>query len=179
MLEKDKKCIEFSMRSIMLTHRPYQEDTEIEITGMIPGRNIIGENNPFDIPGDVVMVSKRDFVRLQVENDRLQTVNEELKKKLEEFAPVPGYREFLTALYPGEDIEKLVWMTGQLCCGRDLQHALRTDLENYKSVSSVQAKSIRSWKEATGCDTPEEAKKKIELLVDNINVLMEVNDDLM
>lgn len=157
MLEKDKKCIEISMRSMMLTHRPYQEDTEIEITGMVPGRNIICENNPFDIPCNVVIVPKRYFERLQVEN-------EELKKKLSEFEPIPGYREFLTALYPWEDVEKLVWITSQLCCGRDLRHALQTDLEYYKSVSSVQAKSICCWKEATGCNTPEEAEKKIESL---------------
>lgn len=113
MLEKDKKYIEFSMRSMMLTHRPYQKDTEIAITGMIPGRNIICENNPFDIPCDVVMIPKKEFERLQAEN-------EQLKKKLAEFSPVPGYREFLTALYPGEDVEKLVWATEQLCCGRDL-----------------------------------------------------------
>ena len=175
MLEKDKNCIEFSMRYMRATHKPYQEDTEIVITGMAPGKSLLWAKNPFDIPCDVVVVPKKDF-------DRLQTENEQLKKKLEGFSPIPGYEDFLKALYPEtseSDIEKVVWVTEQLCCGRDLQHALRTDLENYKRFSSIQAKSIRSWKEATGCNTPEEAKKKIKLLVDDINVLMRVNDDPM
>lgn len=158
MLEKDKNCIEFSMHSMMATHKPYQEDTEIAITGMAPGKSLLLANNPFDIPCDVVVVSKRYF-------ERLQTENEQLKKKLEEFSPVPGYEDFLKTLYPGtseSDIKKLVWVTEQLCCGRDLQHALQTDLENYKRFSSIQAKSIRSWQRETGCSTPEEAEKMVK-----------------
>lgn len=158
MLEKNIDYIEFSMHSMKVTHKPYQV-AGIEITGSNPnGRDFIFGNNPFDIPCDVVVVPKKDF-------DRLQTENNQLKKKLEEFSPVPGYKDFLKALYPEtfeSDIEKLVWATEQLCCGRDLQHALRTDLENYKRVSSVQAKYIRSWKEATGCPSPSAAKNLID-----------------
>ncbi len=229
MLEKDKNCIEFSMHSMTATHKPYQEDTEIAITGMAPGKSLLRAKNPFDIPCDVVVVPKRYFDRLQADDQHyrelakqqeenyklllektgftsetdlidyihdpsmtspedktlreiideceedyisernkaevLQTENEQLKKKLEEFSPVPGYMEFLKALYPEATeatIEKLVWTTGQLCCGRDLRHALQVDLEYYRALSSSQAKSVYNWKEATGCSTPEEAKELID-----------------
>lgn len=179
MLEKNKNYIEFSMRSMMVTHKPYQEDTDIAITGMIPGCNVPLANNPFDIPCNVVMVSKRDF-------ERLQTENEELKKKLEEFSPIPEYREFITALYPREDVDKIVWATGQLCCGRDMQNALQADLEFYRTLYSSQSimlkeldRCVDDWQTATGCSTPEEAKRKIKLLIDDINVLMRVSDNLI
>lgn len=93
MLEKNIDYIEFSMHSMMVTYKPYQV-AGIEITGSNPnGRDFIFGNNPFDIPCDVVVVPKKDF-------DQLQTENDQLKKKLEEFSPVPGYKDFLKALYP-------------------------------------------------------------------------------
>lgn len=79
MLEKNKKCIEFSMRSMMLSRRPYQEDVNIEITGMISGREIFAEN-PFDIPIDVVVIPKKEVERLQEYNQRYR----ELAKQWEE-----------------------------------------------------------------------------------------------
>lgn len=111
MLEKDKNCIEFSMRSMMATHRPYQEDTEIAITGMAPGKSLLLANNPFDIPCDVVVVSKRYF-------ERLQTENEQLKKKLAVPDPLPEFREFLEKLYSKDDAENLEWTLNHICGGQ-------------------------------------------------------------
>ena len=80
MLEKDKNCIEFSMHSMMATHKPYQEDTEIAITGMAPGKSLLLANNLFDIPCDVIMISKRAFDRLQADNQHYR----EMSKQWEE-----------------------------------------------------------------------------------------------
>jgi len=189
MLEKDKNCIEFSMHSMMVTHnKPYQDDIEIAITGMAPGKSLLCAKNPFDIPCDVVVVSKSYFEALQTENEQLRTENEKLKKKLEEFSPVPKYSDFLKALYPEATeatIEKLVWTTEQLCCGRDLRHTLQVDLEYYRALSSSQAKSVYNWKEATGCSTPEEAKELIDgkkrriiELKDELDASLSANEEL-
>jgi len=111
MLEKDKGCIEFSMRSMMATHKPYQEDTEIAITGMAPGKSLLLSNNPFDIPCEVVMVSKKDF-------EALQTENEQLKKKLQVPDPIPEYKELLEKLHSKEDVEKFEWTLNHVCGGQ-------------------------------------------------------------
>lgn len=79
MLEKDKNCIEFLMHSMMATHKPYQEDTEIAITGMAPGKSLLLSNNPFDIPCDVVVVPKKEFEKLQANAN----INAELAKQWE------------------------------------------------------------------------------------------------
>ena len=213
MLEKNKDYIEFSMWSFMATHKPGQ-CTDINITGISPEYEVLGVNNPFDIPCDVVVIPKRAFERLQADDqhyrelakqqeenyklllektgftsetdlidyihdpsmtspedktlreiideceedyiserdkaEALQTENEQLKKKLEELSPVPGYRDFLKALYPEATeatIEKLAWTTGQLCCGRDLPNALRVDLTYHKALSSARARAIDSLKQ--------------------------------
>lgn len=159
MLEKNKDYVEFTLQSTRVDYRKIKDHPAIDFHGYsdsdFPGV-------PMDVVCKrsghrVVMISKRDF-------EALQTENEQLKKKLEEFSPAPGYGDFLKALYPEVDVEKFVWATKQLCCGRDLRHALQVDLEFYRTFSSCQAKSIHSWKEATECDSPEEAEKKIENL---------------
>lgn len=76
MLEKNKDYVEFTLQTMMATHGPYQDDTEVSMTGVINGYR--GLPGCLDIPCDVVVISKRYF-------DRLQTENEELKKKLGEF----------------------------------------------------------------------------------------------
>lgn len=114
---------------------------------------------------EIADIAEEDYISERDKAEALQTENKQLKKKLEEFSPVPRYREFLKALYPEATeatIEKLVWTTGQLCCGRDLPNALQTDLEYYRAISSAQAKYIGCWQEATGCSTPEEAKELID-----------------
>ena len=98
--------------------------------------------------------------------EALQTENKQLKKKLEEFSPyLPGYEEFLTALYPEateETIKKLILVSKHAFGVGDLRHTLQTDLEYYRTLSSIQAKSIHSWKENTGCPSPLAAKTLIE-----------------
>ena len=58
MLEKNKDYIEFLMYSMITTHKPDQH-ADITINGMIPERDFLVVNNPFDIPCDVVVISKR------------------------------------------------------------------------------------------------------------------------
>ena len=73
---------------------------------------------------------EKDYISERDKAEALQTENEELKKKLEEFAPdLPGYREFLTALYPEADVEKMVWVTKHIFGCRSQQDVLQTDLE--------------------------------------------------
>ena len=122
------------------------------------GKNSIGNYKTLK---EIADDAEEDYISERVTAKTLQTENEQLKKKLEEFSPAPGYREFLTALYPDEDVEKLVWATEQIC-GRDLRHTLQVDLEYYRALSTTQAKSIYCWKEVTGCPTPEAAKTLIE-----------------
>lgn len=114
---------------------------------------------------EIIDECEEDYISERDKAEELQKENEQLKKKLEEFSPVPGYGEFLKALYPEateETIEKLVWTTKHIvgCCPQ--QNPLQTDLEYYRAISSAQAKSIVCWKEATGCSTPEEAKELID-----------------
>lgn len=124
---------------------------------------------------------EKDYISERDKAEALQTENEQLKKKLEEFSPAPAYKEFLKALYPEaneETIEKLIWVTKHSFGGRDLRHTLQVDLEYYRAISSAQAKSIYKWKEVTGfssceeiedyltneaeCDTLQEAVSKLK-----------------
>lgn len=220
MLEKNKDYIEFLMHTMMVTYKPYQV-AGIEITGSNPdGRDLLFGNNPFDIPCDVVVIPKKDFEKLQASVASHEKQDEE-------------YLNFLKALFPGEDVEKLAWMTRQVCepvvshgaakYWKDKCEQLQADLEfhkemakthesNYKlllektgftslaaltayicdscsnppegcktlkktieerekEVKTLDAR-IDKWKKATKCNSPEEAEKQIELLVDDINVLM-------
>ncbi len=153
MLEKDKKCIEFSMHSMTATHKPYQENTEIAITGMAPGKSLLFAINPFDIPCDVIVVPKRYFERLQIENERLQKKIDELHDDISGRSTVIEHDK--------REIERL-----------------RGVLRRSNSVMlKTLEQEIDTWQKATGCNTPEEAEKKIKLLVDDINVLMRVTED--
>lgn len=146
MLEKDKNCIEFSMRSMVATHKPYQEDTEITIAGLAPGKSLLFAINPFDIPCEVVVVPKRDF-------ERLQKKIVDLRDDISGRSTVIEYNE--------REIERL-----------------RGVLRRSNSVMlKTLEQEIDTWQKATGCNTPEEAEKKIKLLVDDINVLMRVTED--
>ena len=267
MLEKNKNYIEFSAHFMVLTHMPYQEDTNVAITGMIPGRETLTANNPFDIPCDVVVIPKRAFERLQADNqhyremakqweenhnlllkktgfdtveslvfyltnfgcdtllealasyvserdkadenynlllkktgfdtveelvnylnseaecdtlreaiasleynvkfarderrdlskkleecekdyisardkaEALQTENEQLKKKLHEFDPIPDYKELLEKLYSKEDVEKLEWTLNHICGGQASVNGWRAVSlfwsENHKTLSKL------------------------------------------
>lgn len=153
MLEKNKDYVEFTLQCTTVERTRDKDYRQVCFNGYsdydFPGVPMDVVCKEFD--HRVVMVSKRDF-------EQLQTENEQLKKKLEEFSPVPGYREFLTALYPGEDVEKLVRATEQLCCGRDLRHALQVDLEYYRALSSSQAKFNKTIFELIGFYSIEEIR---------------------
>lgn len=147
MLEKDKKCIEFSMHSMIATHKPYQEDTEITITGMAPGKSLLFAINPFDIPCDVVVIPKRDFEKLQASVASHEKQDEE-------------YLNFLKALFPDEDVEKLAWMTRQVCepvvshgaaqYWKDKCEQLQADLEFLKEMAKNREANYKLLLEKTG-----------------------------
>jgi len=99
MLEKDKNCIEFSMHSMMATHKPYQEETEIAITGMAPGKSLLLANNPFDIPCDVVVVSKRYFERLQTDNQHYREMAKQLEESYKDLIDKTGFYNFANLMY--------------------------------------------------------------------------------
>lgn len=50
--------------------------------------------------------------------EALQTENEQLKKKLHEFDPIPDYKELLEKLYSKDDVEKLEWTLNHICGGQ-------------------------------------------------------------
>lgn len=106
MLEKNKDYTEMRVSSIDFAF-VQNEPVHLCVEGLVDATN--GR-----VPGpgeDCIIIYKEKF-------EALQTENEQLKKKLEDFSQVPGYREFLTALYPEEDVERLVWATEQICCGQ-------------------------------------------------------------
>lgn len=111
-LEKNKDYIEFKIHSMMITHKPYDGIAEIGITGTIPERDFLAANNPFDSPCDVIMVSKRNF-------ERLQAANEQLKKKLEEANSMLETDKYLKKLYSIDDVENFKWCLNHTCGGRD------------------------------------------------------------
>lgn len=171
MLEKDKNCIEFSMRSMMATHKPYQEDTEIAITGMAPGKSLLLANNPFDIPCDVVVVSKRYFERLQTGNEQLRTENEELKKKLQVPDPFAEYKELFEKLRSKEDIEKFEWTLNHVCGGQASANGWMVTAKlwrrNYETLSKLVGFSSKKEVEdylvnEAECDTLYEAISKLK-----------------
>ena len=164
MLEKNKNCIEFSAHSMVLTHMPYHKDTEIAITGMIPGHKILTEPNQFDIPCDVVMVSKRYF-------DRLQTENEQLKKKLQVPDPIPEYKELFEKLYFKDDVEEFEWTLNHICGGKASANGWMVTAKlwrrNYETLSKlVGFSSVEEIEDylvnEAECDTLREAISKLK-----------------
>lgn len=97
MLEKNKDYIEMRVSSIDYTFTQ-NAATQINIDGYVYS-TYFGLPNPGE---PYVIISKEKF-------EALQTKNEQLKKKLE---------EFFTTLYPEDDVERLVWATEQICCGQ-------------------------------------------------------------
>lgn len=171
MLEKNKNCIEFSMRSMMATHKPYQEDTEIAITGMATGKSLLLANNPFDIPCDVVVVSKRYFERLQADNQQLDKENEELKKKLAVPDPFAEYKELFEKLRSKEDVEKLEWTLNHICGGQASANGWRASSQfwngRYKDLLKLVGFSSKKEVEdylvnEAECDTLQEAVSKLK-----------------
>lgn len=163
MLEKNKNCIEFSMRSMMATHKPYQEDTEIAITGMAPGKSLLLANNPFDIPCDVVVVSKSYFEKLQADVN----INAELAKQWE-----INYNLLLKKI--GFDtVEELVnYLNSEAECDT-LQEAISKlkDQVKYTCDEWYSANSSNnSWKAAAECNAPKELIEKIKGFRDEIGI---------
>lgn len=177
MLEKDKNCIEFSAHSMVVTHMPYQEDTEIAITGMIPGREILAANNPFDIPCDVVILPKREFERLQAENEQLKQDYVALSK-LVGFSSVEKIQDYLAndeaecdtlkdalanlrgaVVYANgmwaKTVSKLTESEKDRISERDKATVLEQEAKIY-------SKALQEWKEDTGCPSPSAAKTLIE-----------------
>lgn len=179
-MKKNKDCIEFSMYSMVTTYRPYQEDTEIAITGMVPGRDIRTASAPFDIPCEVVVVPKREF-------EKLQTENEELKKKLEqevkilngalqewkEITGCPTPIAAKTLIESGMSYEHGYHEVQEE--NRKLTDEVKSwlNVTGYATPEDYLSAKIRTvyielepsnvtWRDATGCDTPEEAKSRIK-----------------
>ena len=90
----------------------------------------------------------------------IKAANEKLEDDVKSWKNVTGYStpESYVAARPNAAWQDV---TGEQICGRDLRHVLQVDLEYYRTLSTAQAKSIYSWKEVTGCDTPEAVKVKI------------------
>lgn len=164
MLEKDKNCIEFSMRSMIATHKPYQEDTEISITGMAPGKSLLSAKIPFDSPCDVVVVSKSYF-------EKLQTENEQLKKKLQVPDPFAEYKELFEKLHSKEDIEKFEWTLNHICGGQASVNGWMVTAKswkrNYETLSKLvgfsSTEEIQDYlTNDAECDTLQEAISKLK-----------------
>lgn len=140
MLEKNKDYLEFTLQTMMATHRPYQDGTDVSMTGMANGYGMSWAGG-LDIPCDVVVISKRAFDLLQAKEEACQDYRntiEDLKKKLEKW-------QTMTRSETPENAAK--W----------LERFEETD----KRCDKL-AREIQEWEEATGYPNPSSAKTAIE-----------------
>lgn len=173
MLEKNKEYVEFTLQTMMATHRPYKNGTEVSMTGMANSYDML-LGSGLDIPCDVVVISKRDF-------DQLQTENEQLKKKLSEF-DFMGWMES-AKLWKGRynDLSKLVGFSSE----QEIEDYLVNEPECdtlHEAISKLkdQVKYTceewygangrnNSWKSAAECNSPKELIEKREALEKEID----------
>ena len=165
MLEKNKDYVEFTLQCTTVERTRNKDYREVCFNGY----------SDYDFPGvpmdvvckdfnhKVVMISKRDF-------DRLQTENEELKKKLHEFNPMPDYKELLKELYSTEDVEKLEWTLNHICGGQASVNGWRASSKfwngRYKDLLKLVGFSSKKEVEdylvnGAECDTLHEAISKL------------------
>ena len=61
---------------------------------------------------------EKDYISERDKAEALEAENEQLKKKLHEFDPIPDYKELLEKLYSKDDVEKLEWTLNHICGGQ-------------------------------------------------------------
>lgn len=167
MLEKNKDYVEFTLQYTSVDWERRSKDCpEVCLKGYsdfsfpgVPIMDVVCDE--FD--HKVVVVGKRDF-------EALQTDNEQLKKKLEEFSPIPEYKEFLMHLYSVEDAEKLEWVLRHVSGGMAStnewiaiskfwknNYAVLSELVGFSSVEEIQDHLTNEVE----CDTLHEAILKL------------------
>ena len=159
MLEKNKDYVEMRVSSTDCAFAQ-NEWAQVRVDGYVYTTHM-------DIPdpGELyVFISKEKF-------EQLQTENEQLKKKLHEFDPIPDYKEMLEKLYSKEDVEKLEWTLNHICGGQASVNGWRASSkfwnERYKDL--LKLVGFSSKKEAEDylvneaeCDTLHEAISKLK-----------------
>ena len=84
---------------------------------------------------------EKDYISARDKAEALQTENEQLKKKLHEFDPIPDYKELLEKLYSKEDVEKLEWTLNHICGGQDSVNGWMVTAKlwrrNYETLSKL------------------------------------------
>ena len=176
---KDKKCIEFLMYSMVATHKPCQENTEITITGTSPRHDILFAPNPFDIPCEVVVVPKKDFDRTQSENKDFQDANEALLKRVRYYHEMAKQWEenynLLLKKTGFDTAESLVFYLTNFDKNDTLLEVIASYIserdkanENYNLL----LKEIHKWRVASECPDPEHAEEEINKLANLYNSAM-------
>lgn len=156
---KDKNCIKFSMHSMMATHKPYQNYTDIAITGIIPGHEIFAADNQFDIPCDVVMVSKRYFDILQADNQHYRELAKQREENYNLLLQKTGFDTVENLIYYLNDIiqcDTMLEVVSSYISERDKA------AEAFEKEINVYSRALKEWKEVTDCPSPSTAKSLLK-----------------
>lgn len=167
MLEKNKDYIEMRVSSTDFAFTQ-NEPVHLCVEGLVDATN-----GRFPGSGeDYILISKEKF-------EALQTENEQLKKKLttiqtlyalNEFDPIPEFKELLKKLYSTDDAENLEWVLNHTCGGRGSvngwiavslfwkqKYETLCKLSGFSSVEEVQEYLTNNGE----CDTLQEAILKL------------------
>ena len=114
---------------------------------------------------------EKDYISARDKAEAIQTENEQLKKKLHEFDPIPDYKELLEKLYSKEDVEKLEWTLNHICGGQDSVNGWMVTAKlwkrNYETLSKLvgfsSTEEIQDYlTNEAECDTLQEAISKLK-----------------
>lgn len=114
---------------------------------------------------------EKDYISERDKAEALQTENEQLKKKLHEFDPIPDYKELLEKLYSKDDVEKLEWTLNHICGGQASVNGWMVTAKlwkrNYETLSKLvgfsSTEEIQDYlTNEAECDTLQEAVSKLK-----------------
>ena len=120
---------------------------------------------------EIIEECEEDYISERDKAETLKTENEQLKKKLHEFDPIPDYKELLEKLYSKEDAEKLEWTLNHICGGRASSNGWMVTAKlwrrNYETLSKLvgfsSTEEIQDYlTNDAECDTLQEAVSKLK-----------------
>lgn len=167
MLEKNKDYIEMRVSSTDFAFTQ-NEPVYLCVEGLVDATN-----GCFPGPGeDYILISKEKFEALQMENEQLKKKLTAIQTSyaLNEFDPIPEFKELLKKLYSTDDAENLEWVLNHTCGGRGSvngwiavslfwkqKYETLCKLSGFSSVEEVQEYLTNNVE----CDTLHEAISKL------------------
>ena len=169
MLEKNKDYVEMRVFSTDCAFTQ-NASTQISVDGYVYTSYM-----DLPTPGELyIFISKEKFEKLQEsvvyymalstraqywkdKCEQLQASNDQLKKKLNEFDPIPEVKELLDKLHSTEDAEKLEWVLNHTCGGWGSVNGWIPIARFWKQKYETLSSDLKEWKDKTKCETPEAA----------------------